>query len=283
MANPTRRIYERMGDVQARLAESSAHSVASLYHEQSKRWPRSLSLPFAAVANDLLSDFSRSAFKEYRLSPRIPLLEPQALPIPLDELILRRRTVRAFTGQAVTREQISTLLALSYRILQPAALVTPSRQMPKRPVPSGGALYPLELYLAIVSADPLKPGLYHYHPALHALEVLSLEEPKTTLKQSLMPSSLPEGTALVFSICGVLPRNRFRYGELGYRLMLLEAGHLAQNILLVAEALGLGAVPCCGFYDDQMHDYLEVDGVDEICLYLLLVGQPNHQAVGTNE
>jgi nitroreductase len=56
--------------------------------------------------------------------------------------------------------------------------------------------------------------------------------------------------------------------------MLLEAGHLAQNILLVAQAQGLAGQPVCGFYDDRMHDYLEVDGVDEVCLYLLVIGRP---------
>jgi SagB-type dehydrogenase family enzyme len=72
-----------------------------------------------------------------------------------------------------------------------------------------------------------------------------------------------------------MPRNQFKYAELGYRLMVLEAGHLAQNILLVAQAQGLGTLPVCGFYDDRMHDFLEIDGVDEVCLYLLVIGHPN--------
>ena len=136
-------------------------------------------------------------------------------------------------------------------------------------------MYPLELYISALNISGIEQGLYHYHPAYHALELLSDTPPAPDLERSLLSGSLPTGTAYVFCICGVTPRNRFKYGELGYRLMLLEAGHLAQNILLVAEAQGLSGLPVCGFYDDLMHDYLEVDGIDELCLYLLMIGHPS--------
>lgn len=256
--------------VQAQLTQNTS-SVASLFHEQSKTQPNALHSSPIPFDPGSLPAFSRYAFKEYRLASRIALPEPQTIPVSLDQLILKRRSTRTFTNQAVMLEQVASQLALSYRIIKSTT--------PKRPTPSGGALYPLELYISALNISGIEQGLYHYHPAHHALELLSDMPPTPALEGALLSGSLPTGTAYVFCICGVISRNRFKYGELGYRLMLLEAGHLAQNILLVAEAQGLSGLPVCGFYDDLMHNYLEVDGIDELCLYLLMIGHPlaSHQ------
>jgi SagB-type dehydrogenase family enzyme len=272
------RLYNYICKIQADLAQSSESSLASLYHEQSKRWPSGRANPPVLFDRQRLPEFSRSAFKEYRLAGRVALPEPQPLSVALDRAILARRTMRSFAGLALNLGQVGTLLGLSYRIMDAAALGVRSNEIPRRPVPSGGALYPLELYLAAMNVEGLPAGLYHYHPARHALEVLAQTSPEPALSRSFLPASLPPGAGLVLCICGVLPRNRFKYEEFGYRLMLLEAGHLAQNVLLVVQALGLGGMPCGGFYDDRMHDYLGVDGVDEVCLYLLVIGHPARPA-----
>jgi SagB-type dehydrogenase family enzyme len=257
-------IVRQFEHIQTQLAQKESH--ASLFHEQSKTRPNVLFAPPVNFDPALLPDFSRRAFKEYRLAPRISLPEAQPLPVSLDKLIRQRRTIRRFTNVAVTLEETAGQLALSYRVTKPGS--------PHRPVPSGGALYPLEIYLSSLNIEGLDQGLFHYHPVYHALECLSPEPPLSTLQHIFLPDTLPPGAAYVICICGVLPRNQFKYGELGYRLMLLEAGHLAQNILLVAQAQSLAGQPVCGFYDDRMHDYLEVDGVDEVCLYLLVIGRP---------
>jgi SagB-type dehydrogenase family enzyme len=67
-------------------------------------------------------------------------------------------------------------------------------------------------------------------------------------------------------------RSRFKYGLRGYRFVLLEAGHAAQNALLAAAALALAAVPLGGFYDRRVDELIEADGVDESALYLVCVG-----------
>ena len=263
-------VIKHLNDVQMALMQPEKESVASLFHEQSKIQPHVQFIPPTSFDPALLPEISQRAFKEYRLAPQIALPEPRPLPGSLDSLILKRRTVRDFTNRAVMLEEMATQLALSYRILKSDSF--------KRPVPSGGAMYPLELYVSSVNVAGLDEGLYHYHPAHHALEILSTERPWPALQHGVVHGNLAPDTAYVFFICGILPRNRFKYGERGYRLMLLEAGHLAQNILLVAEAQGLGGFPVCGFYDDRLHDYLEVDGIDEVCLYLLLLGHPNDKS-----
>ncbi len=63
-------------------------------------------------------------------------------------------------------------------------------------------------------------------------------------------------------------------GERGCRFALLEAGHIAQNILLATTALDLGAVAVGGFIDDEVNEILDIDGVDEFSIYLIAIGYP---------
>ena len=70
----------------------------------------------------------------------------------------------------------------------------------------------------------------------------------------------------------VLPRSSFKYGQRAYRFALLEAGHVAQNLLLAAEGLDLGALPVGGFFDDELNRLLQLDGCQEFVVYLVLMG-----------
>ena len=79
--------------------------------------------------------------------------------------------------------------------------------------------------------------------------------------------------ALVVIFAGVFARTRRKYGERGYRYVLLEAGHTAQNLGLGCVSLGLGCMHVCGFFDDRLNELFALDGVDESALYVAYVGQ----------
>jgi SagB-type dehydrogenase family enzyme len=66
---------------------------------------------------------------------------------------------------------------------------------------------------------------------------------------------------------------RSKYGERAYRFVLLEAGHIAQNMLLVGECLGHGTLPLGGYVDDQINDLVGVDGCDRAVVYGVLLGR----------
>jgi SagB-type dehydrogenase family enzyme len=74
-------------------------------------------------------------------------------------------------------------------------------------------------------------------------------------------------------VAAVFGRTRFKYGLRGYRFALLEAGHVAQNVVLTATALGLAAVPLGGFYDRPTDEFLGLDGVNESTLYTIALGR----------
>jgi SagB-type dehydrogenase family enzyme len=67
-------------------------------------------------------------------------------------------------------------------------------------------------------------------------------------------------------------RSTFKYGERGYRFVLLEAGHVAQNLSLTACALGMGCVNIGGFFDRKVDELLELDGLHQSTIYMAGVG-----------
>jgi SagB-type dehydrogenase family enzyme len=80
------------------------------------------------------------------------------------------------------------------------------------------------------------------------------------------------GAAALLCLTGCFPRHERKYGEGGYRMLVAEAGHISQNLILAATALGLSARPFGGVFDDLLNDTLGLDTADEQFLLAVLVG-----------
>lgn len=74
-------------------------------------------------------------------------------------------------------------------------------------------------------------------------------------------------------ITGVPDRSRIKYTERGFRYMLIEAGHLAQNICLLSDSLGLGSCPIGGFIESKIISLLDIYNIKEYPLYVLAIGK----------
>lgn len=144
----------------------------------------------------------------------------------------------------------------------------------RRAQASGGARYPIEVYpLVLRSGEGLPAGLYHYNVKLHALETLW---DKSFTKEELKDYFVYEWTAdasVVFLMTAVFWRNQMKYGERGYRYVLIEAGHIGQNLYLVSEALGLKCCALGGTKDERVEELLDIDGVNESLVYAVAVGE----------
>lgn len=140
---------------------------------------------------------------------------------------------------------------------------------PRRAVPSGGALYPLEVYVLPLCVDDLGDRAFHYDPFAHRLERLS---PLGDVAAALVDPTIAERSACVLAITGMFWRSRFKYGQRGYRFAVLEAGHVVQNVVLAAAALRISAVPLGGFYDRRADALVGADGLDEATVYLVALG-----------
>ena len=141
-----------------------------------------------------------------------------------------------------------------------------------RPAPSAGALYPIEVYLATQQVEGLANSVYHYLPETHRLEPVP-GAPRLEQLCSLMLSQqfLADASALFF-LAAAFQRTQRKYGPRGYRYILLEAGHIAQNLCLLATEAGLGSLCLGGFYDSRLNRSLGLDGVEQGVVYGMAVG-----------
>jgi SagB-type dehydrogenase family enzyme len=198
--------------------------------------------------------------------------------VPFESAIRERRSRRDFAPEPLSLAELSTLLHAAYGVTgdAPVSEGDEALSVATRSVPSGGALYPLEIYPVVRTVDGLTAGLYHYDPQRHVLEVIREEETDGSLERLLAnPEELgyPASTcAVTFFLIGIFWRSRFKYGLRGYQFALLEAGHIAQNLLLGAEALGVNAFANGGFWDRRVDEFVGVDGVNESVVYSLLAG-----------
>ncbi len=163
-------------------------------------------------------------------------------------------------------EQLSALLEAGYGVTGHGP-----GDVRLRSVPSGGALYPLDLYVAAPAVSGLEERLHHFDPLRSCLEVLGRADRSQLGALTPYPELVATASAVVF-VTATFWRSRFKYGQRGYRFALLESGHVAQNVLLTATALGLASVPLGGFFDRQVNELLGVDGLHEAALYVIPVG-----------
>lgn len=187
----------------------------------------------------------------------LPAPRPRG-PVSLEQALAARRSVRTFTGQALTPDQLSQLLWAAQGI---------TVDWGGRTAPSAGALYPLEVYVASPE------GLYHYLPVGHRAELVAAADLRASLAEAALGQAAVAEAAAVLVIAAVHERTEIKYGARAERYVTLEAGHAAQNVLLQAVAMGLAAVPIGAFSDEDVRRLLGLPR-DHAPLYLIPVGHP---------
>ncbi|MFH1799755.1 MAG: SagB/ThcOx family dehydrogenase [Candidatus Omnitrophota bacterium] len=177
----------------------------------------------------------------------------------LEETIARRRSERTFSDQTLTTGQVGQLLWAAQGI------TGTSEGHSLRSAPSAGALYPMEVYALT------QDGAYRYVPQKHALEVLEERDLRGDLSRACLGQDPVRDAALDIVICAVYERVTGKYRERGKRYVDIEAGHVAQNVLLQAVAMGLGSVPIGAFDDGQVRNLLNLPK-EQIPLCVIPVG-----------
>jgi len=234
--------------------------VGELYHQWSK--PGGSASPWAVL------DWGErpGRVKLYPDAERISLPDPLGYQgLRLEEALVERRSVRDYAAESLSMEELS-------RLLHAAQGVTADREG-FRAAPSAGALYPIELYPVVHDVVGLAPGIYHYAVAEHELELLRAEDLRAAVTRAGLWQGFLGQAGACFVLSAIFQRTRWRYRERTYRYVLLEAGHVAQNLYLAATSLGLGACAVGAFLDDELNQLLEVDGREEAALYIVSVGK----------
>jgi SagB-type dehydrogenase family enzyme len=208
---------------------------------------------------------------EMRYMPDAPLLELPPAPRDnhLASLLKQRHSVRDF------KSMVMPMISLA-QLLDAACGINGLRQVEGhiyegRNSPSAGGLYPIEMFVSIQAVTGLSAGLYHYEPRGHGLHWVNETVPTDFIEPLLHQDYIANANAL-FILTGVFMRSLHKYSTRGYRFVLFEAGHQAENICLMAVELGLGSLCLGGFHDTSVNNILGIDGQRHAALYCVAVG-----------
>ncbi len=181
----------------------------------------------------------------------------------VEEALAGRRSVREYSDEALTLQELSQLLWAAQGI-------TGERGF--RTAPSAGALYPLEIYVVAGNVEELTAGVYLYSPREHQLLHIVAGDRREELCRAALDQECVKDGAVDLVIMGVYERTTGKYGDRGVRYVHMEAGHAAQNVYLQAESLELGTVVVGGFEDDPVSEVVGAKK-DEIPLYIVPIGK----------
>jgi len=178
--------------------------------------------------------------------------------VSIEETLAKRRSIREFADEKLSMEAIGQLLWAAQGITEP--------ERGYRTAPSAGATYPLEIY--VVTPD----GFYQYVPQGHKVRQLGTEDLRPRLARAAGGQKTVGEAGAVFVITAVYERTAAKYRTHATRYVHLEAGHVAQNILLQAVALDLGSVPIGGGSSKRVVEALSLPS-DHEPVYIIPVGK----------
>ncbi|MGX0019523.1 SagB-type dehydrogenase family enzyme [Staphylococcus hominis] len=244
--------------------------ISENWFERTKIYRPSMGWDAPGVTNLLrspvLQEIATRAGKKYDDLPLIPLKKPIALKTSISEAIHHRYSTYSFNNEEISFTELSTLLFESYGVIQ-------RKEGIRRTVPSGGALYPLDIYILVNKVEDLNHGVYHFDPYREGITFLR-DFDNNKLHKSMLQEENTEGFSFAIVIGASFWRSRFKYGHRSYRFSLIEAGHVMQNLLLVGTALNLKGRPYGGFIDDELTQVVGTyNGVDEAPLYVFVGGK----------
>jgi SagB-type dehydrogenase family enzyme len=188
--------------------------------------------------------------------------------IPLIDAISRRSSRRKFTDGFLTLEELSFLLWATQGMKE----VIRDGYATRRNVPSGGARHSFETYLCIQRVQGLAPGLYRYLALEHKLILLN-DDPDMYRRINEGTEDQNFGSAVVFIWTTTPYRTEWRYSFVAHKLILIDAGHVCQNLYLACEAIGCGTCAIGAYNQEKMDAVLGVDGKEEMTIYCAPVGK----------
>jgi SagB-type dehydrogenase family enzyme len=190
-------------------------------------------------------------------------------PVDVYGLITERVTVRQYSPQALSLAELSFLM-WSTQGVKPNS----PPNITRRTVPSAGSRHAFETYLLINRVDGLEPGLYRYLALSHQLIREDADAAITDqMTQACHNQHHVRGSAVTFVWVAVTERMTYRYVDRGYRYLLLDAGHVCQNLYLAAWAVNCGVCALAAFDDNELDALLKLDGEHLFAIYAATLGK----------
>lgn len=204
--------------------------------------------------------------KVYSRHKLIRFPKPSTLTRTLSDTLDERRSDREYSDSPIGMTELGSLLYWS------AGESLNAQGERKRTHPSGGAKYPIEIYAIVRHANGIDVGVYHYNIRDHGLEKISSRIEMDEI-QNAFGYSFVSNAQVLLVMTFIKSRSIQKYGALSYKLGLIEAGHIGQNIYLTSNALGIGCCALGGGDTPAMHQLLNIDGGNEHICYAVMCGQ----------
>ena len=203
----------------------------------------------------------------------IDLVDPKEFTIgriPLIDAIANRESRRVFTDEPLTLEELSYLLWTT----QGVRVVDENKVWTKRVVPSGGGRQPYETYLLVHRVNGIERGIYRYLPIEHKLILVTenLPDAEELMDKAWFQNFIGKA-AVVFVWAAVPYKTEWRYSLVSYKDILIEAGHICQNLYLACESIGAGTCSIAAYDQKVLDELIQVDGENEITVYISPVGK----------
>jgi len=271
-------VYQLSGDTPGHRVDLDA--LHELFHEQSK-YHRATSL---GLSQNIRAHIEQPDLvgvcvngRHGRGGQSVALPAPRALTGALEEALAKRAsTRRGDLGGQICCGDLSTLLHHSVRANREGRpKPRPDLKQYFRPYPSAGGLYPCEVYLAVSAVEGIAAGIYRYDAIRHDLVLCrsTLCDGGAGAYASVETGQEATAPPCAIILTAVFERAVRKYGPRGYRLALIEAGHIMQNLSLVATSLSLGSLVSASFYEAELEALIGVDGVSEAVLAAVLIGR----------
>lgn len=187
------------------------------------------------------------------------------------DVLYRRRSKRNFSGGAISRDALADCLFAGNGLKEMLDGGEFGR-LPLTMTPSGGARNPFELYVYARAVEGLRPGFHHYSAAEHSLGFLHDREspdPATLLGNQ----SWTNKAAAVIFLCADFERPAWKYRQaLAYRVVLMEAGCIAQNVQLAATHRGIASAPTGALAESRIEILLGLKEVTQAALFAVVLG-----------
>ncbi|MDO5718776.1 MAG: SagB/ThcOx family dehydrogenase [Tissierellia bacterium] len=200
---------------------------------------------------------------------RLNHINPQDAPnIDLNKAISGRKSIRKYKDKSMTLEEISYLLWASYGIREIKG------KSVFRNAPSAGNRHAIDIYISVHDVSGLKEGIYRYHPIENILvHISSPEDLRFKMAKAARNQPMAGNSQLTFIWVAVPYRMEWRYSYASYKVIALDAGHIAQNLYLAAEAIESGVCAIAAYDQDYSDELLGLDGEDEFVIYMASVGK----------
>jgi SagB-type dehydrogenase family enzyme len=208
-------------------------------------------------------------YKSYLSNKTVQLpSEMKDVTMGFGEVLRRRKSVRAFSDQPLSKVDLAFLLWASTGIQR----IEHGYEF--RTAPSAGALYPIETYIAANNVEAVEMGIYHYNIRNHLLEEIKTGNFGDALAHAALDQKMCATAPAIFIWTAVFGRSKWKYSQRAYRYIYLDAGHIAENLALAAASINFGSCHVGAFFDDEVNSVVSIDGLEESAICLSVVGHP---------